>query len=232
MFEADDPMLESSHTSDFAADDGAVINLGDIGGDVITNPELDVDIEYVELDEGDPYEMEPPEDGDQTPEDPPEDPPEDGDQTPDDPPEDGDQTPDDPPEDPPEGQGFGIGTTQYEAPIDLDGILDHPGRGHGDEDDVFEYEGPDLRPAEPWESWVISAFGYEALEHEPADLFAQVHPSLTPEMLEGLTWEDLTWEDLYEHVTAAGDAQPTVGTSIVDFLVSAYRGLMPWPFSQ
>jgi hypothetical protein len=51
-------------------------------------------------------------------------------------------------------------------------------------------------------------------------------------MLEGLTWEDLTWEDLYEHVTAAGDAQPTVGTSIVDFLVSAYRGLMPWPFSQ
>jgi hypothetical protein len=197
MFEADDPMLESSHTSDFAADDGAVINLGDIGGDVITNPELDVDIEYVELDEGDPYEMEPPEDGDQTPEGPP---------------EDGDQTPDDPPEDPPEGQGFGIGTTQYEAPIDLDGILDHPGRGHGDEDDVLEYEGPDLRPAEPWESWVISAFGYEALEHEPADLFAQVFPELTPEMLEGLVWEDLTWEELYEHVldhtsSIAGGAQ-------------------------
>jgi hypothetical protein len=115
MFEADDPMLESSHTSDFAADDGAVINLGDIGGDVITNPELDVDIEYVELDEGDPYEMEPPEDGDQTPEDPY-----------DDPPEAGDQTTDDSYDDPPEGQGFGIGTTQYEGPIDL-GLPHGPG---------------------------------------------------------------------------------------------------------
>jgi hypothetical protein len=55
---------------------------------------------------------------------------------------------------------------------------------------------------------------------------------LTPEELEGLTWEDLTWEDLYEHVIAAGDAQQTALDSIVDFLDSGYRALMPWPFSR
>jgi hypothetical protein len=137
--------VDSSQAWHFHADDGAVINLGNIGGDVVTNPDLDVDLGFGKGKvTDDPYENppedgdqtpedpydDPPEDGDQTPEDPYDDPPEDGDQTPedpyDDPPEDGDQTTDDPYDDPPEGQGFGIGTTQYEGPIDL-GLPHGPG---------------------------------------------------------------------------------------------------------
>jgi hypothetical protein len=44
--EADETLSDASQTHNFEADDGAVINLGDIGGDVITNPELNVDLGF------------------------------------------------------------------------------------------------------------------------------------------------------------------------------------------
>lgn len=38
--------VDASQSWHFEADDGAVINLGNIGGDVVTNPELDVDLGF------------------------------------------------------------------------------------------------------------------------------------------------------------------------------------------
>ncbi|MFW6010089.1 MAG: hypothetical protein ACOC9I_02070 [Actinomycetota bacterium] len=38
--------VDASQSWHFEADDGAVINLGNIGGDVVTNPDVDVDLDF------------------------------------------------------------------------------------------------------------------------------------------------------------------------------------------
>jgi len=223
MFEADEAMLEPSHTTDLSADDGAVINLGNVGGDVITNPELDVDVEYVELDEAEPYEtdepgQEPYEDEGQ-PADNQEESPADGGQPPEDeqPPDGGEPPADGGDEgelpDQHDGPQLGWEYDTYNGPIDA-ANQDRPWLDDGDEGNGL----PDRSPPVPWENWVEDTFGAEALEHDPVDYLAEVLPWLSPEQLEGLSWEDLTWEDIYHLVapysTVAGGQQQ----SIWDFL--------------
>jgi hypothetical protein len=231
MFEADEAMLEPSHTTDLSADDGAVINLGNVDGDVITNPELDVDIEYVELDEAEPFEMdepgqEPYEDEGQ-PADNQEEEPADGGQ----PTDDADQ-PDDRGEPPADGGDEGESHDQhdgpqreweydtYNGPIDASN-QDRPWPDDGDDGNEL----PDRSPEVYWETWVEDTFGAEALEHDPVDYLAEVLPWLRPEQLEGLSWEDLTWEDVYHLVapynTLAGNG---AGSNLLDFLGSLFSG--------
>jgi hypothetical protein len=45
MFYEQHITIDASQEWHFEADDGAVINLGNIGGDVVTNPEVDVDVD-------------------------------------------------------------------------------------------------------------------------------------------------------------------------------------------
>ena len=111
--------VDASQNWNFHAEDGSVINLGNIGGDVITNPELNLEYhegqgyeppeDYYEEPEGDGEDYEPPE-GDGEDYEPPEDyqPPEGGGEDyepPEDyqPPEGGGEEPPDGGEGPPEG---------------------------------------------------------------------------------------------------------------------------------
>lgn len=81
MFYEQHITIDASQEWHFEADDGAVINLGNIGGDVITNPEVDVDVEYGEggyppkMEEPEPNGEQPPPEGEDEGE-PPEQPPE------------------------------------------------------------------------------------------------------------------------------------------------------------
>jgi hypothetical protein len=133
--------VDASQAWHFHADDGAVVNLGNIGGDVITNPELDVDLRFGKGELTDYQEEgEAPEDQDQPPdyEDQGE-PPEDQDQPPDyenqgEPTEDQDQPPDQ----------SGHGYEQYQGPIDWDGPHGHGGQPVGDQGEGHQY----VRPVE------------------------------------------------------------------------------------
>lgn len=240
MFEHDDALSDVSHTSDFAADDGGVINLGNIGGDVITNPELDVDLDYVEPEADDPYGMEQPDDEmyDDEAE------PPDGHGEP--PGEEGlppggddhdtpvdeeqptgqheDETPADEGETPdPDGGNDGQPTAPGGSGFPFDQLIDPQvrdidlpeGFGAGAGDDANEL--PDRSPAEPWESWVRDMFGGEALESTPGEWAAENLPHWAAEVL-----DDMTWEEVYE---AMQDDIPGAEYTSVFELLKALLGL-------
>ena len=111
--------VDASQAWHFHADDGAVINLGNIGGDVITNPELDVDLRFGKGELTDYQEEgEAPEDQDQ-------------------PPDYDDQG--EPPEDQDQPDQSGHGYEQYQGPIDWDGPHGPGGQPVGDQGEGQQY---------------------------------------------------------------------------------------------